>query len=326
LQSIYSSAVIQATAFLVLLPVVLCGTAAWGKPREWWTLFAGIYGSPIFFMPLAATVVGTEATVLVVLSAQLCTALVLDLVSGVVKLTDWQRLGGFGLVLLGAFVNASDAMSGVHLGQTHVPEALGDTAALMGHMQGLIQNGHGVDSEPGSSVFLLAVAAVGGLGVTIESNCNCRLAKDLGCWSRAACWDAFISVLSTVPVGLLFYFKFQASPVLLQGDWPRFLFSGVGVAFFQSSMAVLPEKLGFTVSFMCVKFGSLFMSTYIDAKGIGGMVVPVSTHRLVSLLLVSVGCLFFATGKTPQTDEALDDGHKKGYGAIGALKVAKCKV
>jgi len=229
-------------------------------------------------MPIAATNLGIQLALLVLLCAQLSTTVLMDRFDGR-SLKSPQRVVGLILVVL------ATALS--HIDHHHKR----NVSVARYSKQGIEE----------SSFMDVALASLVGTSYSLQAKCNNRLAQDVGHPARATIVSSAVHVAASVPV-IGFLGKLGQLPVFIVGDWPRFVFAAFQSTFFVTTMMTVPRRLGYTASTLCVKCGALLLSGVLDALGALGEKIPFNRWRIISICLVGVGVRLLSAG-TPSHEK-----------------------
>jgi len=284
------------------LPLSLLSSTKWQAPTCWWSMLGGICTLPACGALIAAPHLGIQLTLLIILSAQLITTICLDSFDGRL-LRDPKCVIGLFLVVLGAVLDDIREHPASHV----APRSLSQDAALVNSFfQYARQNTEIVD---------VALAAVVGIGYTLQAKCNSRLGKDLGDPVRATVVSSAVNCAASVPIVCFLCARLDIWPVFIAGDWPRFVFAAFQSAFYITTMTVLPARIGYTAAFMCIQCGSLCTSTVVDALGVIGEKNPVNKWRVIAMCLVVAGVWLFNLGSSGS------QAHEREQGDVEELEV-----
>lgn len=250
---------------IMMLPHGIWYSRAYRRPRYMWSLAGGFWAVPGAFSLPAGEVLGVQAVLLVQLTATLGTALCFDARAGRVTRSDYLRIIGFAVVVMGVVLENLGALDGV--------EKSASVAMIVG---------------------LLSGTFAGGVGYALQAKCNSRLAHDVGSTARAVIISAVVYCICSSPI--LFYVRYSMNIefVFAAQDWSLYLFSGFQSAFYTGSLALLPERLGYTTSYLVMLLGKIASSTVVDASGITGTRVPISWLRVTVIMLVFGGSVLFS--------------------------------
>lgn len=261
--AVYVSALVHVTAATILSPRAVCeGPLRW--PTEWWPLLGGVLAVPQFIIIPVAQRFGVQAVLLTQDAGVLLTALLVDSAKPLTPMRQMCSWGGVLLVLVGAGNDARSAVAARNGGF----DALGgftSTAPLCF-----------------MAVFLCGAA------ITLQAKCNGRLAKDVGSSSRASCICLVLSVVVAIPV-LLGVYGAGVQPSIKMSHWPLVLCGGLQALFYLGSLSVIPERIGYGVTYLIVFLGKITISAFIDSFGIAGARVPFTKTRGVSLVFIILG-------------------------------------
>eukprot|EP00927_Polykrikos_kofoidii_P076389 TRINITY_DN7341_c0_g1_i5.p1 TRINITY_DN7341_c0_g1~~TRINITY_DN7341_c0_g1_i5.p1 ORF type:complete len:384 (-),score=53.93 TRINITY_DN7341_c0_g1_i5:197-1267(-) len=277
----YVTSVFYLIGIVILTPGSILASAPWKKPTRWWSVTGGVWTISGFCTVSASTVLGTQVVLLLQLSAMFACALLFDFIDGKVSCANTGRLAGFVVVLAGA---ATDAFS-----PAKTDSGSDDTS-----------DGFSLEAI----VVILGVAA-SGIGYAIQARCNGVLADDVGSMMRASAICALVSFVVCLPFETYFYLEKNVVIHFSLDDWPLWLFGGFQNSFYVASLAVLPQKLGFTTSYLALLLGKLVASSITDELGLGGKVIHFSIFRLASVSLVLCGTALFSgafTSSVPASD------------------------
>merc|ERR1712226_1199522 len=92
----------------------------WKRPTRFWKLLGGACSITTFVTIPAGALLGSQLVLVTQLAALLTTFLLMDLIDGKVKLSNYLRLGGFFLVLAGVTLDNA----GLDFGKAASMEAL----------------------------------------------------------------------------------------------------------------------------------------------------------------------------------------------------------
>jgi len=229
-------------------------------------------------MPIAATNLGIQLALLVLLCAQLSTTVLMDRFDGR-SLKSPQRVVGLILVVL------ATALS--HIDHHHKR----NVSVARYSKQGIEE----------SSFMDVALASLIGTSYSLQAKCNNRLAQDVGHPARATIVSSAVHVAASVPV-IGFLGKLGQLPVFIVGDWPRFVFAAFQSTFFVTTMMTVAQRLGYTASTLCVKCGALLLSGVLDALGALGEKIPFNRWRIISICIVGVG-VWLWSAETPSHEQ-----------------------
>eukprot|EP00929_Paragymnodinium_shiwhaense_P007528 TRINITY_DN111447_c0_g1_i1.p1 TRINITY_DN111447_c0_g1~~TRINITY_DN111447_c0_g1_i1.p1 ORF type:complete len:367 (+),score=34.81 TRINITY_DN111447_c0_g1_i1:141-1241(+) len=260
-----------------LMPLALKAPKPWGKPSRWWHLLGGFCSLPAFVTIPAGTLLGSQLVLVTQLAALLATFLLMDLIDGKVKLTNYMRLVGFCLVLGGV--------------------ALDNIGLKVGKASSL------------KAVVMLAAVALSGVSYALQARFNGRLAEDVGSSARATCVSAMVCVFLSLPVVAWIRFDIGVAVELDTRFWPLWVVAGFQSAFYIGSMAKLPRLLGFTTCYTITLGAKLATSLMVDSLGFTGTRIPVTFLRVASLACVLVGAVIFNSFKAGDTFQELREDH-----------------
>jgi uncharacterized membrane protein YdcZ (DUF606 family) len=208
----------------------------------------------------------------------LITALVFDIRRGQVSMLDWWRIVGLVVVLGGTAVD--------ELSTGSIAESFGST-----------------------TIWLMLGVFLAGRGFAFQAKCNRRLSCDLGSPYRATAFSAIVATACNLPICAGIHSDLGVDLGFDMVDWALWAFVGLQSAFYIGSLAVLPDTLGYTASYLALLAGKLVSSSLVDAVGLTGHVVPFTAWRGASLALVLVGATLFSARRpksTPSVDEAAE--------------------
>jgi len=217
---------------------------------------------PAFITTAASPFLGMQLTLMVQLVGIIGTFFAFDIIDGNVRLRDWEKLFGFLVAVLGVGVDNIGAFRG----ETPIT---------------------------GKWIIFMISVFVSGIGFALQSKCNNVLAQDLGSPARAAMVSALVSLVAGMPVVLWIWLGEDVPLRIDPSLWWLWILAGAQSALYIGSMAILPKLLGFTTSYMLILAAKLITSTFVDAFGLVGTVMPVSWSRLLSLALVLLGASTF---------------------------------
>lgn len=276
-QSFYTSLLGTLLGGICVFPFSLNSTEKWQAPTCWWSLLGGLCALPACGVLVAVPVLGIQVALLVVLCAHLFTTLILDEIDGRCQLAHSTRLIAVAVVLIGA------ALDSMHRQQSVDPELSGHEGSRS-LLRGALTN-----------LFYIAMAAIVGVGYTLQAKCNGRLAKDLGSPARATGVSALVNLVASIPILLLLSNYLGIWPVFLVGDWIQFVFAALQSAFYIGTISVVPDRMGYTFAFMAIQCGSLVVSSIVDAVGVLGVSVAFDAWRFAAINFVFAG-LFLLSG------------------------------
>jgi len=203
---------------------------------------------------------------------------------------------GLILVILGAALDDIGARPANHV----TPKSLAQGDALM---NSFIQY-----ARENSEMLDVVLAAVGGIGYSLQAKCNSRLGKDLGDPVRATVVSSSVNFVASVPIVWFCCARLHIWPVFIASDWPRFIFAAFQSAFYITTMSVVPARMGYTTAFMCIQCGSLSASTTADALGVIGEIRPLNRWRVITICLVVAGMLLFNNGSSKSQAQEQEQG------------------
>eukprot|EP00929_Paragymnodinium_shiwhaense_P078257 TRINITY_DN40533_c0_g1_i1.p1 TRINITY_DN40533_c0_g1~~TRINITY_DN40533_c0_g1_i1.p1 ORF type:complete len:358 (+),score=46.75 TRINITY_DN40533_c0_g1_i1:86-1159(+) len=258
-----------------LVPLALQASQPWGLPTRWWHLLGGLCSLPSFITIPAGGLLGSQLVLVTQLGALLTTFLLMDLLDGNLKLTNYMRLLGFALVL-----------GGVGLDNTGI--AVGEASAV-------------------KTALMLAAVAFSGVCYALQARLNGRLAEDVGSPARATCISAMVCVCCSLPIMAWLRWGRQVQVSLDVRFWPLWIVVGFQSAFYIGSMATLPRLLGFTTSYTITLTAKLATSLLVDALGFTGHRIPVTEMRVISLGCLLVGAVIFNSFGNESKSEELEE-------------------
>lgn len=253
---------------VALVPHAAVSSETFRGPKRWWSVLGGLWTLPSFVGIPAGALLGIQLVLLSQLLAMLGTALLFDLRRGRVHWTDATRMSGF-LVVLGGVATDNFAFSST--GSSLTPLA----------------------------ALLLCGSFASGVGYAVQAKCNARLARDVGNTPRAVVISALVNIVAGLPLDLFLLFGKGVRPVADWRDWPLWVFAGAQSAFYIGSLAQLPRELGYTTSYLTLLLGKLISSSFVDALGLAGKVVPFEWKRGLAIALVLVGTALFSGSPLP---------------------------
>uniref|UniRef100_A0A7S4QIL1 EamA domain-containing protein n=1 Tax=Alexandrium monilatum TaxID=311494 RepID=A0A7S4QIL1_9DINO len=270
--SLYTAQIATLFGGVLLVPRCITAPAPCVRPGRWWSLIGGIFALPGFVCVPASKYVGVQVVLLTQLVAMLGTALLFDIRRGRVRLTDFKRLAGFGVVIAGVFVENLSVGSG--------------------------SEGFSVEA------LLLLIGVFGsGVGYALQAKCNSRLARDVGSTARSTFISSMVCLVAGVPLDFVFGAGYRIGLVMHLHDWALWLYTGFQSAFYIASLSRLPGWMGYTTSYLVLLVGKLTSSSVVDAMGLSGKVVPFDYVRGLALTMVFVGTALFSTGGQRQQRE-----------------------
>lgn len=265
--AVYIANLAVAMGGVELLPWTIRSEQPMTKPRRWWHLAGGLGSIPVFFAISASSVLGSQVVLIVQLAALLASFFIFDLKDGRVRLNDVTKLPALLIIFSGVLLENVD---------------------------------HGVSISGSVEEFaMLGLVAVSGIGFAIQSKCNSALAEDLGSAFRASVVSSLVHVVASVPVELYILFWCHVPVSLSVNRWYCWLAAGLQSAFYITSMAYLPKVLGFTKCYVISSVAKMVASLIIDAKGLMGQTIPVSTLRVCALIIVLMGSVVFNAAINP---------------------------
>eukprot|EP00927_Polykrikos_kofoidii_P076387 TRINITY_DN7341_c0_g1_i3.p1 TRINITY_DN7341_c0_g1~~TRINITY_DN7341_c0_g1_i3.p1 ORF type:complete len:377 (-),score=47.71 TRINITY_DN7341_c0_g1_i3:197-1273(-) len=279
----YVTSAFYIIGIVILIPGSILAPAPWGKPTRWWSVTGGLWTITTFCTVSGSAILGTQVVLLLQLCAMFGCALLFDFIDGKVSCANTGRLGGFLVVLAGA---ALDAFSPAKAAKDSGSDDTSDRFGL-------------------EAIAVILGVAVSGIGYALQARCNGALADDVGSMMRASAICALVSFVVCLPLETYFYFDKKALFYFSVDDWPFWLFGGFQNSFYVASLAVLPQKLGFTTSYLALLLGKLVASSITDELGLGGKVIHFSIFRLASVSLVLCGTALFSgafTSSAPASD------------------------
>mmetsp|Transcript_84197 Transcript_84197/g.132983 ORF Transcript_84197/g.132983 Transcript_84197/m.132983 type:complete len:371 (-) Transcript_84197:290-1402(-) len=279
-QAFYTSLLGLVLGGFAVLPVAYLTTTRCKAPTRWWSLSGGIWTIPAFGIVIATPDLGIQLTLLIGLVAQLGATLLLDRLDGRLIFSPPSRSLAVGIVLLGVFLDQRNVLSSSH---HHKSYSLLETT----HVVKASSIGHNFVRDS-------SLAALAGIGYTLQSKCNTVLAKDVGSAAGATAVSAVVKLLVSVPIIWYLCVCLDTWPTFLLQDWPRFVYAGFQSAFYIGSLAVLPRFIGYTTTFVAIHCGSFVTSILCDATETLGKRIPFSISRAVALMVVIVGVWMFS--------------------------------
>jgi len=284
-QSFYTSLLGIVLGGICVLPLSLNSASKWQAPTCWWSLLGGLCALPAFGVLVAVPVLGIQLALLVVLCAHLVTTLILDEIEGRCQSAPSKRLLAVALVLFGAALDSIKR-------QQSVDPQLADLESSRSLLKDALTN-----------LFYIAMTALVGVGYTLQAKCNGRLAKDLGSPACATAVSAMVNLVASVPILWFLCNCLGKWPVFLAGDWPQFVFAALQSAFYIGTISVVPERIGYTSSFMAIQCGSLVVSSIVDSMGVLGVSsgVAFNVWRVAAIHFVFAG-LYLLSSDGPAED------------------------
>jgi uncharacterized membrane protein YdcZ (DUF606 family) len=226
-----------------------------------WHFLGGLGSLPAFLTVSAGSVVGTQKVLVVQLAALLSSFFIIDLVDG--RVTGYAKALALVVIFIGVVLESDYSES---------------------------------ESEDPWAVLLLPLVALTGIGYAMQSKCNNALAEALGSSARATVVSAFVFLFCSLPINSYMYFGLGI-PISLDIDfWYLWIAAGFQSAFYTGSMAHLPGVLGFTSCYVITLASKLSTSLVLDSNGLSGQVVPLTTCRVVALIMVLLGSVVFNVG------------------------------
>jgi len=255
-----------ATQVCLLVPQAFCRADPCQRLPQKWPLMGGLVSVVSFIAIPAGGALGAQAVLLSQLAGMLSGAVVLDLWSGKLRLSDVKQWVGFAVILSGSILDALSA--GGAKGQ-------GNSLALY--------------------VFYAVGVYVVGVGYTFQANCNATMATPLGSAVRATLLTNIICVCVSAPAWAYLQAVAGIQPVLaLHDDWPLWLGAGACGVLYNYSFAVLPQIIGYTMTYFIILASKLAFSSATDAVGLMGVTVPFTRLRAAAIALVLIGTILFA--------------------------------
>jgi transporter family-2 protein len=143
-------------------------------------------------------------------------------------------------------------------------------------------------------VSFLVLAALGGSAITLQAGMNAQVGRMLGHPLWATLVSLTVSVLSIVPLLLIFRVSLPSLSNLDQAPWWVWLGGALGAFFITVALTTAPE-LGAVVFISAVVMGQTIASMLLDQFAVAGFPSrPVTLWRVVGALCVVVGVLISA--------------------------------
>lgn len=86
-------------------------------------------------------------------------------------------------------------------------------------------------------------------------------------------------------------------PIIEISNWPFILFVGLQISFYVESLTVIPDRIGYGVTYLVIFLGKVAVSAFVDSVGIAGARVPITGTRAVSLVFIILGFALYLTGR-----------------------------
>ena len=163
-------------------------------------------------------------------------------------------------------------------------------------------------------VILLALAALGGSAITVQAGLNAQVGRMLGHPLWATLVSLTVSVISIVPILVIFRVTPPNLSSLDSAPWWVWVGGALGAFFITVALMTAPE-LGAVVFVSAVVMGQTIASILLDQFAIAGFPSrPVTLWRLVGAVLVVIGVLISAwaaqaASKSPATSSIASSEH-----------------
>jgi len=143
-------------------------------------------------------------------------------------------------------------------------------------------------------VILLVLAALGGSAITVQAGLNAQVGRMLGHPLWATLVSLTVSVISIVPILVIFRVTPPNLSSFDSAPWWVWLGGALGAFFITVALMTAPE-LGAVVFVSAVVMGQTIASILLDQFAIAGFPSrPVTLWRLVGAVLVVIGVLISA--------------------------------
>jgi len=163
-------------------------------------------------------------------------------------------------------------------------------------------------------VILLVLAALGGSAITVQAGLNAQVGRMLGHPLWATLVSLTVSVISIVPILVIFRVTPPNLSSLDSAPWWVWVGGALGAFFITVALMTAPE-LGAVVFVSAVVMGQTIASILLDQFAIAGFPSrPVTLWRLVGAVLVVIGVLISAwaaqaASKSPATSSIASSEH-----------------
>lgn len=143
-------------------------------------------------------------------------------------------------------------------------------------------------------VFLVCFAAIGGAAITVQAGLNAQVARILGHPLWATLVSLAVSVISILPMLLLFRAGVPNFAGVNAAPWWIWIGGALG-AFFITAALISAPQLGAVTFIAAVVTGQLIVSLVLDQYAIAGFPErPVSLVRILGVGLVILGVILTA--------------------------------
>jgi transporter family-2 protein len=143
-------------------------------------------------------------------------------------------------------------------------------------------------------ITLLVLAALGGSAITVQAGLNAQVGRMLGHPLWATLVSLTVSIISIVPLLVLFRVTPPNLSSLDSAPWWVWIGGALGAFFITVALITAPE-LGAVVFVSAVVMGQTIASILLDQFAIAGFPSrPVTVWRVVGALLVVIGVLISA--------------------------------
>ena len=155
-------------------------------------------------------------------------------------------------------------------------------------------------------VTLLILAALGGSAITVQAGLNAQVGRMLGHPLWATLVSLTVSVISIVPLLVIFRVTTPHLSSLDSAPWWVWIGGALGAFFITVALMTAPE-LGAVVFVSAVVMGQTIASIVLDQFAIAGFPSrPVTLWRIVGALLVVIGVLISAWAAQAATQSSAD--------------------
>lgn len=224
--------------------------------------------APSFVTTPAASLLGTQLVLMILLIGMIGSALFFDCTAGRFRMIKRKLLGLF-LLLVGVGLELIDA----------IPAVQGNLILV---------------------VFYCMATLLSGCLFGLQAKMNKRLARDLGSTARAAACCNFSVLLWATPIwlalrvgsGIPFYFRVE--------DWWIWMLCGLQSAFYTHSLAELPKLIGYSIVFILVLAGKLVTAAFTDVIGAFSPAMPLSPFRCASVAAMVFGAVLYSMERSAE--------------------------
>jgi len=263
----------EACIFVGALWLALLSLVQHGERPQWpkrkWSWFGGLVVAPSFVTTPAASLLGTQLVLMLLLVGMIGAAITFDCMAGRFHLIK-RKFVGLLLLVIGVGLELIDA----------IPEVQGNLILVLSYCVATLLSG-----------CLFAV----------QAKMNKRLARDLGSTARAAACCNFSVLVWATPVWLILRFGMGIPFYFRVDDWWIWMLCGLQSAFYTHSLAELPKLIGYSVVFILVLAGKLVTAAFTDVIGAFSPPMPLSAFRCASVAAMVCGAVFYSMERSPNT-------------------------